>query len=71
MIIYDIFDTDIDWYNHIRDWYLCAKAVELCSFVYKDNMRELATKKHLCKIGKVDTSICPKCNNETEDIIQV
>jgi len=66
-----IFDTDLEWYRHICDWYLCTRSVELKSFIYKYNMRFIATRKYLHTIGRSDTALCPKCNREVEDIVHM
>ena len=62
------FDTEIDWYKHVINWYQCTKSVELHSFIYNYNMRNIVTKKYLYQIGKEENDLCPKCLAHTEDI---
>ena len=65
------FDTEIDWYKHIKNWYMCTKSVMLKSFIYNYNMRNIVTQKFLCKIGIKEQSSCPQCNNPEQDIIHL
>ena len=67
----EIFDTDIDWYKHIVNWYYCTKSVELRSFIYNYNMRNIVTQKYLCKIGKEASDRCLKCETAIEDILHM
>jgi len=67
----DTFDTDLDWYEHIVEWYRCTESIEIRSFIYKYNMRDLATRNHLFKIGKADNPQCLKCNQGIEDVLHM
>ena len=55
------FDTEVDWYKHIKNWYTCTKSVMLRSFIYNYNMRNMVTQKFLHTIGIKEQSVCPHC----------
>ena len=62
----DAFDTEIDWYKHIHIWYSCTRSVQIRSFIYKFNMRTIATRKYLHKVGITENPTCIKCKKEDE-----
>ena len=66
----EFFDTDLDWYEHLYDWYSCTKSVEIRSFIYNFNMRNIVTRKYLHKVKIIDASNCLKCNKE-EDLLHL
>ena len=65
---YEPFDTELDWYAHAYECYLCTRSIELRSFMYKFHMRDLATRKKLSQMKLAPDSTCMKCNLFTEDI---
>ena len=65
------FDTELDWYTHIKEWYICTKSTMLKSFIYNYNMRNTVTQSYLYKIGVSDTKLCPKCNKHEENILHL
>ena len=66
----EFFDTELDWYEHLYDWYSCTKSVEIRSFIYNFNMRNIVTRKYLHKVKIIDASNCLKCNKE-EDLLHL
>ena len=65
------FDTEIDWYKHIKNWYGCTKSVMLRSFIYNFNMRNMVTQKFLYTIGIKEQSLCPHCKTCDQNIIHL
>ena len=65
---YEPFETELDWYAHIYESYLCTRSIEIRSFMYKFHMRDLVTRKKLFQMNKVEDPSCIKCNMYIETI---
>ena len=65
---YEPFETELDWYVHIHDCYLCTPSRALRSFMYKFHMRDLATGTKLLKMKLVNSPSCIKCAKFDETV---
>ena len=63
-----MFDTDLDWYAHIRSIYECTRSVEIRSFINNFKMRNVATNKYLHMVKISDSPMCNKCKHNIDSI---
>ena len=63
-----MFETDLEWYAHVKDLYVCTRSVEIRSFIYNFNMRNLATNKYLHKVKIIESPLCNKCKQKIDSI---